>query len=61
MTKEVSSLIGRLMMRILRALSKVVTTVKNITYSFIKWVLESLAAAMFQSAKMAVGITHRFL
>jgi hypothetical protein len=60
-TKEVSSLIGRLMMRILRALGKVVTSVKNITFSFIKWVLESLAAAMYQTAKMAVGIAHRFL
>lgn len=50
-TKEVSSLIGRLMMRSLRALGKVVTTVKNITFSFIKWVLESLAVAMFQTVK----------
>lgn len=59
--KEVHSLIGNLMRRILRALGKVVTTVKDITYSFVKWVLETLAAAMFRTAKMAVGFTHRYL
>jgi len=60
-TKEVHSLIGRLMRRILRALGKVVTAVKDITYSFVKWILESLASAMFRTAKMAVGFTHRYL
>ena len=59
--KKVNSLIGNLMRRILQALGKGVTAVKNITYSFVKWVLESLAISMILVAKMAVGITHQYL
>lgn len=59
--KEAFSLIKQLMQRVLRALGKVITASKDITYSFVKWVLDSLAAAMFYSAKLAVGMAHRFL
>lgn len=60
-TKETFSLVNQLMRRILRALGKVITTTGDITYNFVKWILDSLASAMFYSAKLAVGMAHRFL
>lgn len=60
-TKETGKLVGNLLKRILKATGKVVTDVKNITYNFVKWVLESLAIALHQTAKMAVGFVHQHL
>lgn len=59
--KKTSNIISNLIKRILRAIGKVFTEVKNITYTFVKWVLDSLSAAMHQTASMAVGMAHRFL
>ena len=60
-TKETGKLVGNLLKRILMATGKVVTDVKNITYNFIKWVLESLAIALHQTSQMAVGFVHQHL
>lgn len=59
--KEASSIVGNLIKRILRAIGKAFIEIKNITYTFVKWVLDSLSAAMHQTASMAVGMAHRFL
>lgn len=60
-TKEATSLIGHLMRRILRAIGQVETKIKNVTYQFVRWLLESLALAVFKAAKNAIGLTHRYL
>jgi len=59
--KETSKLVGSLLKRILKAIGRVAVEVKNITYTFVKWVLDSLAAALHQTATMAVGLIHRNL
>lgn len=60
-TKETGILVGNLLKRILIALGRVASDVKNITYNFVKWVLESLAVALHQTSKMAVGFVHQHL
>lgn len=60
-TKETGKLVGNLLRRILKAMGRVVNEVKNVTYTFVKWVLESFAIALHQTSKMAVGFVHRHL
>lgn len=53
-TKEGAELVGSLMGRILSAVGHIVTGALNITYSFIRWVLDILSSAMMKTAAFAI-------
>lgn len=59
--KEAGKLVMSLLKRILKAIGMAAVEIKNMTHSFIKWVLDSLSTAMNQVAAMAVRIYHKNL
>lgn len=56
---EVAGYIQNLIRRIMSAIGMVVDTVKNLTASFIRWVLWKFTEAVFHLARMALHVSRR--
>jgi len=60
-SKDILGMIGNLMKRILQALGVASVKVGNVTYDFVKWVLDTLSSALYKTVSAAVRFVHNGL